>query len=53
MEDLSLRVKWMGHEADNSPPSLAKGENMWSYTTPPNAFIGCIRRTLSHFLLCK
>jgi hypothetical protein len=30
---LSLWVKWLGHEADNSPPSSAKVKNMWSYTS--------------------
>jgi hypothetical protein len=33
---LSLAIKWLGHEADHSPPSNAKVKNTWSYIgTPP------------------
>jgi hypothetical protein len=32
---LSLGVKWLGHEADHSPPSSAKVKNAWSYTSTP------------------
>jgi hypothetical protein len=32
---LSLRVMWLGHEADHSPPSSAKVKNVWSYTSTP------------------
>jgi hypothetical protein len=31
--DLSLMVKWLGFEADCSPPSSSKVKNMWSYTS--------------------
>jgi len=27
----SLEVKWLGCEADHSPPSTAKVKNAWSY----------------------
>jgi hypothetical protein len=30
---LFLGVKWLGCEADNSPPSSAKVKNAWSYTS--------------------
>jgi hypothetical protein len=37
---LSLGIKWMGHEADHSPPSSAEVKNACSYTfTPPYAFM--------------
>jgi hypothetical protein len=29
----SLGVKWLGHEADHSPPSSAKVKNGWGYTS--------------------
>jgi hypothetical protein len=32
---LSPRVKWLGCEANHSPPSRAKVINMWSYTSTP------------------
>jgi len=28
-------VKWLGHEADHSPPSSTKVKNVWSYTYTP------------------
>jgi hypothetical protein len=31
----SSKVKWLGHEADLSPPSSAKVKNVWSYTSTP------------------
>jgi len=37
---LRLRVKWLGHEADHSPPSGATVKNMWSYISiPPCVFM--------------
>jgi hypothetical protein len=37
---LSQGVKWLGNEADHSPPSSAKVKNAWSYTsTPPYIFM--------------
>jgi hypothetical protein len=32
---VSLRVKWLGREADHSPPSSAEVKNAWSYTPLP------------------
>jgi len=32
---LSPRVKWLGHEAYNSPLSSAKVKNVWRYTSNP------------------
>jgi hypothetical protein len=32
---LSLRVKWLGHEADQSFSSSAETKNAWSSLTPP------------------
>jgi len=29
------RVKWLGREADHSPPYSVKGKNVWSYTSTP------------------
>jgi hypothetical protein len=35
-----MGVKWVGREADNSPPSTAEVKNPWSYTsTPQYAFM--------------
>jgi hypothetical protein len=40
---LSLGVKRLGREADQSPPSSAKVKNAWSYTsTPPTRFHGVV-----------
>lgn len=40
-------VKQPRHEADQSPPFIAKVNNQWHYTTPtPLAFIVCIGTTL-------
>jgi len=40
---LSLEVKWMGFEADLSPPSSPKVKNVWSYTsTPPVLLHGVV-----------
>jgi hypothetical protein len=33
---LSLRVKWLGHEADHSPLSSAEVKNMWRYISIPS-----------------
>jgi len=34
---LSLGIKWAGYEAEQSPPTSAEVEDVWSYTsTPPN-----------------
>jgi hypothetical protein len=30
-----LGVKWLGREADHSPPSSAEVKNAWSYTCTP------------------
>jgi hypothetical protein len=35
LEALSLGVKWLGSEADHSPPPSAKVKNAWSYTSTP------------------
>jgi hypothetical protein len=32
---LFLGVKWLGHEADHSPPSSDEVKNVWSYTSVP------------------
>jgi hypothetical protein len=32
---LSLGVKWLGYEADHSPPSSAEVKNAWIYTSTP------------------
>jgi len=33
-------VKWLGHEADHSPPSSAEVKIAWSYTsTPPDVLV--------------
>jgi hypothetical protein len=32
---VSLGIKWLGHEADHSPPSSAKIKNAWGYTSTP------------------
>jgi hypothetical protein len=44
---LSLGVKWLGCEADHSPPSSAAVKNAWSYTsTPQCAFMAwCMVQT--------
>jgi hypothetical protein len=34
--ELSLGVKWLGCEADHSPPSSAEVEYVWSYTSTPH-----------------
>jgi hypothetical protein len=40
---LSLGVKWLGHEADHSPPSGAEVRNAWSSTsTPPIRLNGMV-----------
>jgi hypothetical protein len=33
---LSLGVKQLGREADNSPSSTVKAKNTWSYTSTPS-----------------
>jgi hypothetical protein len=38
---LSLEVKWLGHEADHSPPSNAEVINVWSYTSTPSMSSWC------------
>jgi len=30
-----MGVKWLGHEADHSPPSSAEVNITWSYTSTP------------------
>jgi hypothetical protein len=35
-----LGVKWLGREADRSPPTSAEVINMWIYTSTPPAFFG-------------
>jgi hypothetical protein len=33
-------MKWLGHEADLSPPSVTEVKNTWSYTfIPPYVFM--------------
>jgi len=32
-------VKWLGHEADNSPPYSAEVMNVWSYTATPQCVL--------------
>jgi hypothetical protein len=40
LSDLSLGVKWLGREADYSPPTSAEIKKTWIYTsTPPYAFM--------------
>jgi len=40
---ITLGVKWLGCEADQSPPSSAEVKNVWSYTsTPPVCFHGMV-----------
>jgi hypothetical protein len=37
---LSPAVKWLGREADHSPPSIADVTNAWNYnSTPPYVFM--------------
>jgi hypothetical protein len=33
---LSWGLKWTGHEADHSPPSIGKVKNYLSYTSDPS-----------------
>jgi hypothetical protein len=35
-------VKWLGHEADHSPPSTADIKNAWSYTSTPPCLHGMV-----------
>jgi hypothetical protein len=36
----SLKIKWLGCEANHSPPSTADIKNAWIYSsTPPNTFM--------------
>jgi hypothetical protein len=37
--DLSLAEKWLGCEADHSPPSSAKVKNTWLYTSTPLIYL--------------
>jgi hypothetical protein len=40
---LSLGLKWLGHEAEHSPPSSAEVKHVWSYTsTPPACLHGVV-----------
>jgi hypothetical protein len=50
---LSLGVKQLGHEADHSPPSSAKVNNSWSYTsTPQYIFVAwCLVKHRDNFTL--
>jgi hypothetical protein len=32
-------IKWLECEADNSPPSIAKVENAWNYTSIPQVHL--------------
>jgi hypothetical protein len=34
-EALSLRIKWPGHEANQSPPSNADVKKAWHFTSAP------------------
>ena len=39
---LSLGAKWVGREADHSPPSSAEFKTEWCYTSaPPNCLVAC------------
>lgn len=38
-------VKWLRREADHLLPSIAKVENVWSYTLLPHAFVACLGTT--------
>jgi hypothetical protein len=50
---LSLQVKWLGHEADHSPPPSAEVKNTWSHTfTPQYTFMAwCSVKAQGHYLL--
>jgi len=39
---LCPEVKWMGFEADHSPPTSAEVENMWSSTSTSPYIILCL-----------
>jgi len=40
---LFLGEEWLGHEADNSPPSSAEVKSEWNYTsTPPICLHGIV-----------
>jgi hypothetical protein len=34
-------VKWLGHEADHSPPMSTKNKNAWGYISTPHTSAGC------------
>jgi hypothetical protein len=38
----SLGVKWLGHEADHSPPTSAEGKKTWIYTSIPIRLHGIV-----------
>jgi len=43
-------VKWLGSEAEHSPPSSVKVKNGWSYTTTPHMHLhGIYRGNLLHY----
>jgi hypothetical protein len=35
----SLSVKWLGHKADQSPPTSAKTKRTWIYISTPHIFM--------------
>jgi len=35
MGALTTGIKWLGHEADHSPPTGAEVKHAWSYTSIP------------------
>jgi hypothetical protein len=45
------QVKWLGHDADNLPPTSAEVNNMWIYrSTPPYAFMAwCLIKNSDNF----
>jgi hypothetical protein len=48
---LSLGLKWLGNEADHSPPSSAKVKNVWSYISTPQYFfmVWCLVKHRDNF----
>jgi hypothetical protein len=55
MGAISLRVKQLGHEADQSPPSSAEVKNAWSYTSIHQyVFMGwCLVKHRDNFTFSK
>jgi hypothetical protein len=54
VEVVSLGVKWLGHEANHSPPSNAEVRKAWSYTfIPPYTFMMWCLIIYYHELIIK